>query len=742
LESLKSTSAEVIVVCADCTPDNVKVIETLVSTLPDGKVIKATNLNRAGACNAGAKEAQGEYILFLADDIVLPSGIVEQLEMAIEDVGLQLRAPVGAIGPLCNNVPGQQRLDLRGATADNVQSVQDKLHSKGFPRFWEVGYLTSFCMFVKKSAFDAVNGFVEELYEGVEDVDFILRLYLAGFHSYVCSDGYVFRRGVALPPQWDMIGGSSRIPFLKRWRQKVKEEPLVLGVMYRVRIEDQDELKLFDKSIKKMSQIGDWIFILDDDSPLDITLVLRRYDNIIYYKDKERKDELDQRQDLVDLATIQHSCNWLWSIDADEIPEDKVDRMYIEQMLRKLSPETLCLRLQYYTMWNDENNYRTDKHFGFADMPRICKVYKGCKIDWWKDRGHKNTKIHVGNVPYYPIEYHAQSSIRIKHFGYLTEEMRRKKFDFYTKLDPNPDPMLAGDKDYKFLIDTDVKISHFSEDAQCTVGSVMKNEVGILDEYLKIASAFFDEVILLDTGSTDGSIELAQLYNVRILTGSIDDGFDVCRNKILKEVSTPWFQHLDIDERIHDLRILNRQLDNPHVDCFCFSVHNWIPQASKPSFSETIRLMRNPQKMEYTGHVHETVDYCAHKLNLDVHRSRTVVDHFGYLKPKVDVGKKLDHYWSMYQKMAEKSPKDPRPWFSMAVHLIEQNSLDPEAEKLLKKALGLESQFYAPAKELGFYYLRLSRQYFEVTIDMLPEGHPLRTSLKMLIDQLSRLMEA
>lgn len=77
---------------------------------------------------------------------------------------------------------------------------------------------------------------------------------------------------------------------------------------------------------------------------------------------------------------------------------------------------------------------------------------------------------------------------------------------------------------------------------------IVKDEEELLGSLLEHIKPWFDEVIVVDTGSTDDTIKIAEKAGVEVLTAVMDYGFAAARNVGIVVVETEWFFVLDADE--------------------------------------------------------------------------------------------------------------------------------------------------------------------------------------------------
>lgn len=86
--------------------------------------------------------------------------------------------------------------------------------------------------------------------------------------------------------------------------------------------------------------------------------------------------------------------------------------------------------------------------------------------------------------------------------------------------------------------------------AKLAVVILTKNEEANIADAMQSAS-FADEIIVIDSGSTDKTIDIAKEHGGKVLVHSMDDtGFAGQRNFALKHIATEWVLYLDADERI------------------------------------------------------------------------------------------------------------------------------------------------------------------------------------------------
>lgn len=145
-----------------------------------------------------------------------------------------------------------------------------------------------------------------------------------------------------------------------------------------------------------------------------------------------------------------------------------------------------------------------------------------------------------------------------------------------------------------------------------SVTMIVKNEEDSLPGALESVGALGDllaEVCIYDTGSSDGTIDLARAWGARVDQGYWDDDFARARNAGLAMVRAPWALVLDADERVH----VDQQLA---AAALCKAKdHGWealtvrvedVRNGRVVNAAPSLRLFR-PTTARYRNRIHENV---------------------------------------------------------------------------------------------------------------------------------------
>ena len=103
-----------------------------------------------------------------------------------------------------------------------------------------------------------------------------------------------------------------------------------------------------------------------------------------------------------------------------------------------------------------------------------------------------------------------------------------------------------------------------------TVIILTKNEEKNIVAVIENAHNVSDKVLIIDSGSTDKTVELAEANGATVVYRAWDNDFSAQRNFALQHVKTEWVLYLDADERINDelAEAINREFKSPRKAMF------------------------------------------------------------------------------------------------------------------------------------------------------------------------------
>lgn len=190
-----------------------------------------------------------------------------------------------------------------------------------------------------------------------------------------------------------------------------------------------------------------------------------------------------------------------------------------------------------------------------------------------------------------------------------------------------------------------------------TLSMIVKNEEKHLANCLESVKHVVDEIILVDTGSTDNTLEIAQKYSAKIFHFEWINDFAAARNFALERSSGDWILYLDADECLSQKSVneLQKLTKNKRREAFKCIINNIDEINSRPSVMTYTRLFPNDKRLRFEGKVHEQIENSLRKNGFVIKNSRIEIDHYGYNLTKDDLQNKAKRNLSILLKQFDET---------------------------------------------------------------------------------------
>jgi tetratricopeptide (TPR) repeat protein len=194
---------------------------------------------------------------------------------------------------------------------------------------------------------------------------------------------------------------------------------------------------------------------------------------------------------------------------------------------------------------------------------------------------------------------------------------------------------------------------------------IVKNEEAMLPRCLDSVHHMVDEMVIVDTGSTDSTIEIAERYGARVFSYPWNGSFADARNYAMQQAKMDWIFIMDADDELppEDTGKL-RELTSgslPATAWFCKTISYLgdVPNPGNVICNLNIYLVRNHMGYRFTGDIHEQIA-CADP----VQKTTTAISdmriyHYGYLNGAIRSQGKRERNMAMILRELEKRPDDP-----------------------------------------------------------------------------------
>lgn len=184
---------------------------------------------------------------------------------------------------------------------------------------------------------------------------------------------------------------------------------------------------------------------------------------------------------------------------------------------------------------------------------------------------------------------------------------------------------------------------------------IAKNEEDQIREALSTVPSIY-ETIVLDTGSTDRTVEISQATGARVFHFAWNDNFADARNAAIDKATGDYILCLDADERLPTdvIELLNQFVKKYPLEAGAVRIKNVTNEQTH--VHRMIRFFPNSPEFRFHGIVHERVlkkDQEIEPIDCEVE-----IVHYGYQPEQYEKKQKFERYIKLYQQMLEQNPAD------------------------------------------------------------------------------------
>ena len=189
---------------------------------------------------------------------------------------------------------------------------------------------------------------------------------------------------------------------------------------------------------------------------------------------------------------------------------------------------------------------------------------------------------------------------------------------------------------------------------------IVKNEEPHLPVCLNSVRGLVDEVVVVDTGSTDKTRDIAASCGARTFSFAWSDDFSEARNESLRHAKGDWIIFLDADEvlnRTGEQDCLRKAASVPGIDAYFVPILNSRTDGELESTSgSAVRFFRNFPGIRFSGRVHESVDGFLSGVGAKAAHSTFVIEHFRYGLDRDMVKRKYERNLGLLERELAENP--------------------------------------------------------------------------------------
>lgn len=199
---------------------------------------------------------------------------------------------------------------------------------------------------------------------------------------------------------------------------------------------------------------------------------------------------------------------------------------------------------------------------------------------------------------------------------------------------------------------------------------IVKNESQHLARCLESLVKHVDEIVVVDTGSTDDTVKIAHNFGARVEHFEWCDDFSAARNASLDHATGDWALWIDADEVVDESswKSIYEGIIRPHFGGYFIRIVNFTDENENSRYTHCpVRLFQLRPEIRFSGRIHEQITPSIDDLGLPVAQLETaLIWHYGYKPSEMALKGKLERTFDLLHRQIEEEPEDAFHWFNLA----------------------------------------------------------------------------
>ena len=282
---------------------------------------------------------------------------------------------------------------------------------------------------------------------------------------------------------------------------------------------------------------------------------------------------------------------------------------------------------------------------------------------------------------------------------------------------------------------------------------IVKNEEKTLPRSIESLRFAVDEIVVVDTGSTDNTVEIAKSYGAKIIETSWQDDFSAPRNLAIENATGDWIIFIDADEFFINPNRVRKTIEKLSGAEAIFMMRIDIDEdkgGKEINRDFYLRAFRNVDHLRYKGLIHENVENVnGGSFNYKMAGDDLILYHTGYSATKAE--SKLHRNLAILQKEIEKEGIQLRHHIA----LVDCYFALEDYEKTLQHAREILKTNSRPITGLAIFYHKVSftmrklnvsisemMELLNEAVNAFPNDPEFRIERGMLLNYLQKYEEA
>lgn len=268
---------------------------------------------------------------------------------------------------------------------------------------------------------------------------------------------------------------------------------------------------------------------------------------------------------------------------------------------------------------------------------------------------------------------------------------------------------------------------------------ITKNEEELLEECLQSVQGLVDEIVVVDTGSTDKTMSIAKKFKAQVVTHDWQEDFSDARNVSLMHATKEWILVLDADEmlikrdhgHVRQLTefsefigfsfIQRNYTNNQHIINFTTMLddpyRSVIPVFTGYYPLRMIRLFKNSQQIRYSGMINESVEHAIHQSGGGILNTNIPIQHLHEIKDEHAMKERQLSFLKIFENIERQDPADIQNLHNIALTHLNFTNNYSEAVTYFNKILAKDADVLEPYFGLALVYEKEKR--YQESIDII-----------------------
>lgn len=750
---------EIIFVDNGSTDETIKWLRRITKENSNYKLIEnKKNLGFAKGCNQGIGASSGKYILLLNNDVVVTEGWLSGM------LECHNNSPdVGITGPMTNNISGPQKVEAVGYTSiDSLGDYAKTFRERNRYRRIPIRRVVGFCMLFKRELVDKIGLLDESFGSGnFEDDDYCLRAALEGYRNMIAGDVFIHHYGnisfIGNRIDYGSAMGKNKDIFSKKWSGIDTNTSIGKNLMALKAMEKADELNQtgqLDKAVDHILQEG--IRYCPDDRRLYFAIAEILIDAKDFKGALDTINEIPGGDEDIKKLVITGYCKQ--GMEQDDEAEQYADRAL------SLDPHSsLALTLKGVIAHKKSKLDAAEAFFNksIESDNGYGEPYTNLGLIRW-DTGEKNDGLDLlerGVI----LSPKVTESINLYHSAITetgeferAEKLFRELKSFYPMNKTVSflliDSLIKQGKNSAAMQEIENAIVAFGvDDGILTAALEIRNSLGphetsayaggrnsvslcmiVKNEEQHIAKCLMslkpivDEIIIVDTGSTDRTKGITTAFGAKVFDFPWTGNFSDARNFSLSKASGQWIFVMDADEVIspmdHAAFADLVKKAKPGKTAYKFVTRNYITRVNIDKWnpnggryiieeagagwspSEKVRLFPKNGRILFENPVHELVEPSLKKERIAVLDCKIPVHHYGKLDKEKERSKG-EQYFQLGMRKLKENDNNLDAICELAIQAGELEKYD-DALELWQKAVSINPDLPVAFMNIGYIYLQ------------------------------------